>query len=502
MTVFQVSQGLQDVVARSRSRSAIPKASLSFEEKYRNRRINQTLNKFSKNQFDIDYEIEKLEDDIEIEFLSLQKMLKRLKSSKLDQILNFQQKIRRLFIDTRSENSLIYTLDVVLCVILFAKLQGRTDANEIAEFYNQNYLQLHALIDGMPDPEHSLSPASVNRVLRMVDQEQMSKFFTEFFGVIPRAVTKAMNTPEEAKNSERIVLPIKNTLAFDGQELISTFVKGEQSRRKKKIAVTLYNCTEKLALDYYLTNKKNNEGLAFIQMFSTTEIKDAVIMADALNSTPYIAKLITQKGCDYLLPIKKNIRKKLNAALSEIFSSSLAKDALTVSRQETGHSRKEKIEISILDGSLLSDEVRGLYANINTIVMYTKATSKIINGKEVSSTSNTRYYISSLQYGEESTLHQIARSIDEYWAIETYHHGHLDCGSLAQDDLQSCNDNLIANHVGINKIVHNIHSFIRNSANTDNSGRPPTFKSIAEKFRSRPLDYTLHRLIEFFGHSE
>ena len=128
---------------------------MSFEEKYRNRRINQTLNKFSKNQFDIDYEIEKLEDDIEIEFLSLQKMLKRLKSSKLDQILNFQQKIRRLFIDTRSENSLVYTLDVVLCVILFAKLQGRTDANEIAEFYNQNYLQLHALIDGMPDPEHS-----------------------------------------------------------------------------------------------------------------------------------------------------------------------------------------------------------------------------------------------------------------------------------------------------------------------------------------------------------
>ena len=98
MTVFQVSQGLQDVVARSRSRYAIPEASLSFEEKYRNRRINQTLNKFSKNQFDIDYEIEKLEDDIEIEFLSLQKMLKRLKSSKLDQILNFQQKIRRLFI--------------------------------------------------------------------------------------------------------------------------------------------------------------------------------------------------------------------------------------------------------------------------------------------------------------------------------------------------------------------------------------------------------------------
>ena len=67
----------------------------------------------------------------------------------------------------------------------------------------------------------------------------------------------------------------------------------------------------------------------------------------------------------------------------KIFSSTQAKDALTVSRQETGHSRKEKIEISILDGSLLSDEVRGLYANINTIVMYTKATSKIINGKEV-----------------------------------------------------------------------------------------------------------------------
>ena len=63
-----------------------------MKEKYRNRRINQTLNKFSKNQFDIDYEIEKLEDDIEIEFLSLQKMLKRLKSSKLDQILNFSKK--------------------------------------------------------------------------------------------------------------------------------------------------------------------------------------------------------------------------------------------------------------------------------------------------------------------------------------------------------------------------------------------------------------------------
>ena len=296
MTVFQVSP----IVRRCCSdhvRSAIPKASLSFEEKYRNRRINQTLNKFSKNQFDIDYEIERsLKMTLRLNFCPCKKCLRDLNHRSSIKFLIFSKKSEDYSIDTRSESSLVYTLDVVLCVILFAKLQGRTDANEIAEFYNQNYSQLHALIDGMPDPEHSLSPASVNTVLRMVDQEQMSKFFTEFFGVIPRAVTKAMNTPEEAKNSERIVLPIKNTLAFDGQELISTFVKGEQSRRKKKIAVTLYNCTEGFGLRLLSDEQENNEGLAFIQMFSTTEIKIQVIMADALNSTPYIAKLITQKG--------------------------------------------------------------------------------------------------------------------------------------------------------------------------------------------------------------
>ena len=75
--------------------------------------------------------------------------------------------IREALTDKRSETKIIYPLDVMVTVILLARLCGNITAVEVVNFYRARNLELQYLIPGMPRPRFRLSESTVNCVMRM-----------------------------------------------------------------------------------------------------------------------------------------------------------------------------------------------------------------------------------------------------------------------------------------------------------------------------------------------
>ena len=82
-------------------------------------------------------------------------------------IASCMQEIHSTLKDEHQEERVIYPIDMVLMVILLAKLCGCNTADEIAAFYKARHLQLTCVLPDLPGSEHMLSPVSVNRILRM-----------------------------------------------------------------------------------------------------------------------------------------------------------------------------------------------------------------------------------------------------------------------------------------------------------------------------------------------
>ena len=94
---------------------------------------------------------------------------------------------------------------------------------------------------------------------------------------------------------------------------------------------------------------------------------------------------------------------------------------------------------------------------LRQIVKYLKIREKIGSDKEP--TQEIRYYITSLDFNDETILEQIVHSIDIYWNIEAMHN-RLDVVFM-QDSLNICDENYLPNRIGFNKIVFNIITYQR-----------------------------------------
>ena len=87
------------------------------------------------------------------------------------------QEIRSIFNDERREDSVIYPIDMVLMVILLAKMYGCNTANEIATFYKDCYLQLVGMLPDPPgpEPERMISPPNINRIMSTFNADEINR---------------------------------------------------------------------------------------------------------------------------------------------------------------------------------------------------------------------------------------------------------------------------------------------------------------------------------------
>ena len=137
--------------------------------------------------------------------------------------------IRDALTDKRSETKIIYPLDVVVTVILLARLCGNLTAAEVVKFYRERNLELQYLIPGMPRPRYRLSESTVNCVMRMFSPEEINKLLESYFSAVKTTLCEMIKAGEQRERPEHAD---KETVSFDGQEIVSSYRKGENSRPK------------------------------------------------------------------------------------------------------------------------------------------------------------------------------------------------------------------------------------------------------------------------------
>lgn len=381
-----------------------------------------------------------------------------------------------------------YSLQFLVFVIMFAKLRGKNTATEIVSFYREHYLEFMIIAPDVPPFKYSLSETTIKTAISSLNEQILKDFFSEHFAPY---MSKAFPTPDES---------VKDTYAFDGQAMNSTFRQGEENRRCKGGNVTsLYCCNRKQDLGYELSVKKNQERTDILKIFARTYIRDTVVMCDALNSQSVVTDAVLSAGADYLMPIGQNGNKELLEHITAIFWRQ-RKDVITyVSPQvQKAHGRIESVQIDILPAmDYVDPRIYNQHQNLRTLVKYVVHRTYVIQGKTTRETAEERYYISSLAFDKEndSTLKQVTSSILSYWQIET-HHAVLDDPRLFnQDGLQACSPGTLSNTAGFNKIAHTVLSWFREEFSRQAKLKSKmTFKATMERLESIDMIRSMNML--------
>ena len=175
-----------------------------------------------------------------------------------------------------------------------------------------------------------------------------------------------------------------------------------------------------LSLGQVACAEKSNEITAIPELLRLVDIKGAIITIDAMGTQKAIAEEIIDLKADYVLALKGNQETLHDAVIDYIdkqmedgFANAKARHHVT---KETGHGREEIR--SYIQMPVPKDlEQLELWKGLKSIGMATLVCVR--NGKE---TTETRYYISSLEVG----VKRFAHAVRSHWGIENGCHWSLD----------------------------------------------------------------------------
>ena len=426
-------------------------------------------------------ELDKLDDELHQAF--------KLCSGDIDTIRNainrFYCFCRNMFPETRKHCRVIYPTYFVVFISIFAGFFGAKYAREVSAFYNKNKVKLSLLVPDMPPVEHKLSKSTVAKARVGLNESALMEVFKCFFGAsaLIKIQPVTYNDDKYLTNREGL-LP---TWAFDGQEMKATF-RDKDSNRKHKGAVitTLYNCSDRVVVIYKIAQKKNQESECFLVALKENhiDITNCVVMADALNARAKVTMAIAEAGGFFLMSLKDTLgNKALRAAARH--ACPRAEDIARQVYVDIDHGRIEEsiVEVFPLKGNIDND-VKNPHPHGKILVKYTKNVTYLHADGKHKETSNTRVYVSNLEYGGEKTAKQCLSSILDYWMVEAYHYT-LDTSSLNQDRFHAKKRGTISFEAFINKSIVNVASVLRNALTKhQRRKRPVTFKETLEYMRN------------------
>lgn len=403
--------------------------------------------------------------------------------------------------DRRFGPAVKYPLSSVVIIILLAKICGANKAEDICAYYREKNLELQLFLPNLPSPRHTISESTVNRIINIISPEETESF------VAALCQTVESYAEELEKAGNHIDHKIQNrlqTVAFDGQEIVNSFVRGSEDRKKKAAhIVTVFNSTLNRVMAYTSESGRNRERAAFLRLLPKLSIlNNSIIMSDALNSTSEVSNAIIDAGSEFLFCVKTNGgNKRLREFIEGCFTlnpeKTLGISPLTAEETEKGHGRIDVSRFEILPGDIIPEDERSGHTGIRSIVRYvTQSQTFRKNSKNPTVKSSVRYYICSLPFNRQ-TLKQIKTSILEYWSVET-HHGILDNPDvLNQDATQSCSKAYLSNIAGFNKYTFNFLSWKRAQLNSETK-KKMTYSAVMKLYRKLPLSEILKEVYLFY----
>ena len=214
----------------------------------------------------------------------------------------------------------------------------------------------------------------------------------------------------------------RDVIAFDGKSS-----RGSKSSGGMLHCLNAWSTANGICIGQSAVDKKTNEITAIPEMMDLLNLKNSIITIDAMGCQKKIThKIIHDAKADYVIAFKKN-HKNLYKEITEILNKALDKignfefsdyheEEITLSHGRIEH--KRCLSLSLKSSNLNLEHIQG-WSNLESVsVIESKITSK----KDGKTTTERRYYISSLNLDSKLIL----KSVNLHWEVENKLHWVLD----------------------------------------------------------------------------
>ena len=374
--------------------------------------------------------------------------------------------------DPRRACCVVYPLDIALFVVLMAGFSGVTSNYAIAEFWKTHHAVFQRWFPDFPesDPSHD----TVRRLIMILGKHN------------GKELLERLTKPLLSELSERVV-------AVDGQA-VRAAGHGEDGSR---YLLNVYDSDNGVCLSQWLIGSRENEIVHAANLISTLDLRGAVVTCDAMNTQVKFAQTVIQKGADCCLAVKAN-HPHLHDFIQKLFASANAsKIAKTDEKIDLGHGRIETREIRVLPGSLIEidKETVKAWKWLPDGCLVEARTTRVEKKNPENSSSDTRYYITTLNFDEQYIAPRLMRIIRQHWGIENSLHWVLDV-TFNQDRTQCTNADYLLGRTSLTKIVNNILSKIQTDEEERTGKNAPSKPVLMARMSN--LDAALQSLVEIY----
>ena len=320
--------------------------------------------------------------------------------------------------DPRGANAL-HDLTELLFIALLATLCGATNCSDMALFARTKEDLLRSVLGlkfGLPSHD------TFSRVFRLLDPKAFEKAFQHFM--------KAFATSLKLKRA-------KGVIAIDGKALRCAYERGRS--HMPALMVTAWGAQTRMALANVLA-QEGGEAAAALSLIELLQLKDCVVTADALHCRRDTATAILARKGDYVLAVKDNQPKLLNAAKAAIVAARRNTAKRSAPRKELSHGRKEKRMAVVASAKTFAQELD--FPGLTAFAM-------------ICSKRGPERPWSALTCSAVIIVPQVLAIVREHWGIENRLHWTLDV-VLDEDLARNRKDNAPANLAILRRLALNI----------------------------------------------
>ena len=327
--------------------------------------------------------------------------------------------------DKRQEWKVKHNLVDILVIVMLAILTGHNDFEEMVIFAEarieilRKYIKLE---NGIPHKD------TLKRVIAIIDPIQLNLVFYSWLANIVN------------KKNHVFLDEINKIVAFDGKTICGS----DNIYNKALHILTAFDTENELALGQLPVDEKTNEIKVMPELVNLLDLKDTIVVADALNCQYEIANAIIGKEGNYVLALKSN-KGTLYDDVKKYFDEKsieqiIAKNELYRKQEEKAHSYIETREYFLIsDVEYLKKYSGKNYQKLRSIGMVRK-TNYNLNTGEV--TTEIRYYINSIY-----DIDLFSKAVRKEWSIENNLHWHLDY--TLKEDYSTIIDKKVAYNLNI-----------------------------------------------------
>jgi predicted transposase YbfD/YdcC len=312
--------------------------------------------------------------------------------------------------DTRKAQGKLYPLEVLLVLMVLAKLASEDKPTGIAEWVANRVEQLveMKLLSKAKAPCHMTFRRVLQSILKPEELEQLISEFHQ----------------SQLKNGTEIMF------SMDGKALKGTILSGEM---RGTHLLSIYVPDQGLVLIEAAVDRKENEIVVAPKILKQVNLSGVIVIGDAMHTQRDISEQIVAAGGNYVWTAKGN-QPRLHWAIEKLFvheacnvkqGAPLSKEIRTALLVNKGHGRREKRTIWV--STELND-----YLDWPGVKQVFRLERIIWHEKYHGSTREVVYGLTSLspQQASPKKLIQIAR---RYWGIESGLHYRRDV-TLHEDD--------------------------------------------------------------------